>query len=342
MSGAWHLYHGIGAVGLLLTDEAIADLATVRFDSSACRTRSWVVVHGPTAIEETQVDTGLLDLLLERVGTSELSEVAQLLVLAAYEGDRELDQALEGAAAGQRPVLPTSEPVEVPRTYLSAVEVAGFRGIGPAAVLRLKPGPGLTLVVGRNGSGKSSFAEGAEVALTGTNARWTGRNAVWKTGWRNLHDGDAPHVGVDLAVDGQPGVTRVVRSWPGDDVDTSDAWSQRPGAPRQPADELGWGEALTAYRPFLSYSELGSMLLGNPSDLYDALASILGLEAVAAAQKRLKDAHKQIDDRAKQVTAEQKRLLAEVQAVDDVRARAVATALQGKSPDLGPSSRSCA
>lgn len=175
-------------------------------------------------------------------------------MLAAYEGDRELGQALEGAAAGERPAVPAPEPVEVPRTYLSAVEVDGFRGIGPAAVLRLQPGPGLTLVVGRNGSGKSSFAEAAEVALTGTNARWIGRNAVWKTGWRNLHDGDAPCVAVELAVDGQPGATRVVRSWPGDDVDATDAWFQRPGAPRRPAEQLGWGEALTAYRPFLSYS----------------------------------------------------------------------------------------
>ncbi len=38
----------------------------------------------------------LLDLLLERVESSGLSAVAQLLVLAAYKGQDELDQALEG------------------------------------------------------------------------------------------------------------------------------------------------------------------------------------------------------------------------------------------------------
>ena len=50
--------------------------------------------------------------------------------------------------------------VEPPGVYLGAITMAGFRGIGPATTLPLQPGPGLTLVVGRNGSGKNSFAEG--------------------------------------------------------------------------------------------------------------------------------------------------------------------------------------
>ncbi len=66
--------------------------------------------------------------------------------------------------------------IEPPGVYLGAITVAGFRGIGPATTLPLQPGPGLTLVVGRNGSGKSSFAEAAEVLLTGTSLRWEGRN----------------------------------------------------------------------------------------------------------------------------------------------------------------------
>jgi hypothetical protein len=35
----------------------------------------------------------------------------------------------------------------------AVTDVSGFRSIGPAAVLEIAPGPGLTLVVGRNGSG---------------------------------------------------------------------------------------------------------------------------------------------------------------------------------------------
>lgn len=41
--------------------------------------------------------------------------------------------------------------------------------------LPLQPGPGLTLVVGRNGSGESSFAGGLEVLLAGHNPRWEGK-----------------------------------------------------------------------------------------------------------------------------------------------------------------------
>jgi hypothetical protein len=49
------------------------------------------------------------------------------------------------------------------------------RGVGPATTLEVEPGPGLTLVVGRNGSGKSSFAEALELLLTGDSWRWRGR-----------------------------------------------------------------------------------------------------------------------------------------------------------------------
>ena len=59
--------------------------------------------------------------------------------------------------------------------------------LGPKRTLELEPTAGLTLVVGRNGSGKSSFAEGIEILLTGTNSRWARRSRIWKEGWRNLH-----------------------------------------------------------------------------------------------------------------------------------------------------------
>ena len=51
----------------------------------------------------------------------------------------------------------------VPSSRRSPLE--GFRGIVLRAELELTPGPGLTLVIGRNGSGKSSFAEALEVLL---------------------------------------------------------------------------------------------------------------------------------------------------------------------------------
>ena len=65
--------------------------------------------------------------------------------------------------------------------FLRTITVEGFRGIGPKATLDLTPGPGLTLVVGRNGSGKSSFAEGLELLLTGDTYRWKKRSASGAT-----------------------------------------------------------------------------------------------------------------------------------------------------------------
>ena len=50
------------------------------------------------------------------------------------------------------------------KVFLQGIRVRGFRGIGPESTLSIAPGPGLTLVVGRNGCGKSSFAEAAEWA----------------------------------------------------------------------------------------------------------------------------------------------------------------------------------
>ena len=117
------------------------------------------------------------------------------MILAAIEGSESLDGCLAGTQSPtppkrvrKPPATADSKPaIDPPGVYLGAITVAGFRGIGPATTLPLHPGPGLTLVVGRNGSGKSSFAEGAEVLLTGTSLRWEGRTKAWKLGWRNLH-----------------------------------------------------------------------------------------------------------------------------------------------------------
>ena len=51
--------------------------------------------------------------------------------------------------------------------FLRSIVVEGFRGIGSETKLALQPGPGLTVVVGSNGCGKSSFAEAVERLLTG-------------------------------------------------------------------------------------------------------------------------------------------------------------------------------
>jgi hypothetical protein len=138
------------------------------------------------------------------------------LVLAACAGAEALTAALDGHGT-PRPApegggKTAAAPPEPPGAYLRSITVEGFRGIGPAATLTLTPGPGLTLVVGRNGSGKSSFAEGLEVLLTGGNKRWDGRSAVWKDGWRCLHHPNPCLVRAEFAVEALGTVT-VERRW---------------------------------------------------------------------------------------------------------------------------------
>ena len=83
-----------------------------------------------------------------------LDDDAKLYVMAALDGT--LDEVIQGG--GEEGQTPRPDTPETPAgAYLRRVSVAGFRGIGPRADLEVMPGPGLTLVVGANGTGKSSF-----------------------------------------------------------------------------------------------------------------------------------------------------------------------------------------
>ena len=278
----------------------------------------------------------LYELLFDRVADSDLAPTAGEVVLAAYEGDSELAAALSGVVAAREVVASERpEPGELPGVYLQAIEVEGFRGIGPKAAVRLQPGPGLTLVVGRNGSGKSSFAEAAELALTGANYRWARKSNVWRDSWRNLHQSDPCGLTVQLVVEGQQGATTVRRQWkPGEDLDDAVGTTQATGEPRQPLEDLGWARPLETYRPFLSYAELGTLVDGRPSEMFDALQAILGLDHLLAAERRLNEARKTLDATAKAPKTSLASLLAVLDASDDDRARSAAALLRAKKPDL--------
>jgi recombinational DNA repair ATPase RecF len=224
---------------------------------------------------------------------------------------------------------------ECPRAYLKAITVEGFRGIGPKVTLLLQPGPGLTLVTGRNGSGKSSLAEAAELALTGQNRRWTDRAAVWKEGWRNLHRPAAPAITVEMTEDGQPGTTTVAMRWAaGADLDDADVFFAVGDSPRQPLAAKGWTKSLELYRPFLSYSELGALVSGQPSKMHDALQAILGLDLLIDTERTLTDSRKSADSVSKAARQDLPGLLEKLARHPDQRARAAERALGGKVPDL--------
>jgi energy-coupling factor transporter ATP-binding protein EcfA2 len=256
------------------------------------------------------------------------------LVLAALEGSA----ALEAELVGKGAVSPREAAARTPPTrvgaFLRSIAVEGFRGIGPSQTLELRPGPGLTLVVGRNGSGKSSLAEGLEVLLTGDSLRWKERAAVWREGWRNLHHPAASLVGTFL-VEGERGPCVVSRRWEaGAAFEGAQVSAQLHDQPASELESLGWTAALRTHRPFLSYNELGSLLDEGPSKLYDALSSILGLEDLVLALGALQEARRSREKAQKDATDARGRLLEPLRDVDDDRARRVVAALEGKEWDL--------
>ncbi|WP_040632534.1 AAA family ATPase [Smaragdicoccus niigatensis] len=271
-----------------------------------------------------------IERLIDALDKSALAEDRKLLVLAALEGDQDLADAVSGKPVATRKRPLAEQPVH---SYLERVTVTGFRGIGAKAALHLTPGPGLTLVIGRNGSGKSSFAEGIEATLTGETARWKGKTKEWLTGWKNLHSDDTPSVVVELAIDGDAGTTTVAREWL-TAADETKAYVQRPGKPREEVSSLGWSQDIVTYRPFLSYAELGSALTRKPSEMHDAISSILGLDDLTAAEKRLEDYAKRCGQDMRRVAPSDATLVADLGLVDDERAPQAIQQLRSSTPDL--------
>src|SRR5580698_1035313 len=167
-------------------------------------------------------DAALLGLVVDRIESHPPGAGAADLVLAAFQDADLVDAVLRGEPAA---VLKseTHAGVAAPSAavFLTAIEVEGFRGIGPPTTLAIDPGPGLTLVVGRNGSGKSSFSEALEMTLLGTNQRWDQRVKVWRDGWQNLHHRHT-RVAARFVVDRRKQPIDVARVWKeGDGVDGS-------------------------------------------------------------------------------------------------------------------------
>lgn len=267
---------------------------------------------------------------------SDLPDDVALLILAALEGDAELDGYLDDGVPVDRPEpMSDSADVEANGVVLTSITVEGFRGIGPATELPIAPKPGLTVIAGRNGSGKSSFSEALELVLTGNTYRWENKPADWSQHWRNLHHPSA-RVTVGLLEEGV-GPISVTATWPdgGASVAERTVKAQVTGRPQVDGiDHLGWRTALEQFRPILSYDELGGMLEGKPAELYDAIASILGVEQLGDAGKRLKARSDARKAPSKAVTARRKELQTEAAASTDERALEAAKLLKKTDPDI--------
>jgi recombinational DNA repair ATPase RecF len=281
------------------------------------------------------MDSGLRRIVTARIEADGAVGDWGPLVLAALGGRDDLEAQLAGRSAAPRALTAPSSSTPLGGAYLRSILVEGFRGVGRPQALELAPGPGLTLVVGRNGSGKSSFAEAIETLLTGDSLRWKDRAAVWRDGWRNLHHPSAA-LRATFLVEGAPQPCVVSRKWEAAAAfEVAEVVVERDGAPASDRDALGWDAALRTHRPFLSYNELGSLLDEGPSKLYDALSSILGLEELVEGQTALQQARLSREKSLKEATEARARLLERLQGVEDERARRVVDAISGKEWDLG-------
>lgn len=258
--------------------------------------------------------------LQERLRTDDgVDEAHSKLVLAAAHGSASLERLL--VSGNFQDAAEVAAPIKPKGVVLKSVSVAGFRGIGPRRTIELKPGPGLTLVLGRNGSGKSSFAEGLEVLLTGDCSRWIGRPKVWREGWQNMHGPDSPEVQAEFLLEGSPTPISIRRNWTSDKLEDGQlASSLTPG----------WDLALQTYRPFLSYSELAGLVNQEPSKLHDGLSAILGLGDLVECEKVLKEARLPREKEAKICTERAKTLQVRLDSVADTRAVVCRDALTGK------------
>ncbi|WP_031476471.1 AAA family ATPase [Streptomyces bicolor] len=267
-----------------------------------------------------QPPASLRALLLDRLRHSDLAPQVQELL-------RELVPDEPATSSGGR-----AGPVQ-----LRSVTAAGWRGVGPRTTLELPPGPGLIVVAGPNGSGKSSFAEAAETALTGRNSRWDGRRATdWQKGWRNLHSPDVtPEVCVELAVGDRGEAVTVRRTWHGLKVDEARTKVEGPDGSERKLEEVVDAEALDLARPFLPYSELGSMINGTLGGLHDAFFKLLGLELLAEFDGRVKDTASECEQAIKHADALTAQLLDALGTLDDPRSREATQALSGAKRDLG-------
>ena len=143
-------------------------------------------------------------LVLTDLPGSGLEADAQAVVAAAFEGGARLHEVLStlpGTAAPDADDHETEIASPAGRAYLTRVSLSGFRGVAGRLDVELQPAPGLVLVTGRNGSGKSSIAEAAELALCGRSERSSSR--LGSAGLINLHHRGLVEVEIAIRIDGE-------------------------------------------------------------------------------------------------------------------------------------------
>jgi DNA repair exonuclease SbcCD ATPase subunit len=220
--------------------------------------------------------------------------------------------------------------------YWKRLSVRGFRGIGEEVSLVLDPSPGLTIVSGRNGSGKSSLAEAFEALLYNDLQRWEKRPAAWTRGWANVHSEGPVYAEAEFVRRGDGDAFIARRTWPDRKAKLGKSRvALKHGKENAPSLSGLPGYALRdTFRPMLSYGELGRQLEGKPAELFDKVAQILGLESLKDARKNLSTARSNRKKRVDEVEGAAGKLIAELEPIEDERAREALDALRTPGWDL--------
>ena len=203
---------------------------------------------------------------IERITRALDSENTEEQIVEMISGDERLfdseRESLTSIFTRDNQQEPMAAALERSRWHLKSIAVEGFRGIGELARLDFDTGPGLTVVYGMNGSGKSSFVEALDVLLSGDTDRFTARGPEWRDAWHNVHSSEGGSVNVTFVRDGEAWAERTLRrSWSRNMISRTPENASR--FDEEPSDDdldaLGGKEAIIDFRPILGYGELGPL-----------------------------------------------------------------------------------
>ena len=281
------------------------------------------------------VSEELLHRIYDRLMESAVAEDVADAVLAACDGEA----ALRAWGGGTPPVVPHANAPEPAGTaysgvFLTSLTVSGFRGIGRASTLRFCPGPGLHVVTGPNGCGKSSFVEGLEVLFTGRSRRLEERPVEWKKGWRNLHQSEPCEIKAVLHREGATHATELSRRWEQAQERYGEAstFVQDYGQAKIDFAATGWDVAVRFYQPMLCAVDFEDVV-GKPSELYERLAGVLGLDEYRKVKELLGEVKKDLEATALQPEEALPSLLESLRASDHPNSARCLTALDtGRKP----------